>query len=229
MTIAVTPYLIKDPAGLAARLAPLLDKPEEELLKQFARRDTGFAYLARRVPPARARRVQRMEIEGLEFIPEFERVYPRDWMASQLLGVTGTDNQGLAGIEYSLDEHLRGRDGERKLTKDALGDAIELRETKRTVPGADVAPDARRRDPGERGGGARRRRRRAQAQGRDRDRDGPARRRDPGARELAAGQRQRARRRARLRAPEPRDRRHLRAGLDVQGVHGRAARWRRAR
>ena len=79
-----------------------------------------------------------MKIEGLEFIPEFERVYPRDWMASQLLGVTGTDHQGLAGIEYSLDEHLRGRDGERKLTKDALGDAIELRETQRTVPGTDV-------------------------------------------------------------------------------------------
>jgi cell division protein FtsI (penicillin-binding protein 3) len=138
VTIAVTPYLIKDPAGTAARLSPLLDKPEDELLKQFARRDTGFAYLARRVPPARARRVQRMEIEGLEFIPEFERVYPRDWMASQLLGVTGTDHQGLSGIEYSLDEHLRGRNGERKLTKDALGDAIELRETQRTVPGTDV-------------------------------------------------------------------------------------------
>ena len=138
VTIAVTPYLIKDPGGLAARLSPLLDKPEDELLKVFARRDTGFAYLARRVPPARARRIQRMEIEGLEFIPEFERNYPRDWMASQLLGVTGTDHQGLSGIEYSLDEHLRGRDGERKLTKDALGDAIQLRETQRTVPGTDV-------------------------------------------------------------------------------------------
>ena len=79
-----------------------------------------------------------MEIEGLEFIPEFERIYPRDWMASQLLGVTGTDDQGLAGLEYSLDEYLHGRDGERRLTKDALGDAIELRDDARTVPGADV-------------------------------------------------------------------------------------------
>ena len=138
VTIAVTPYLIKDPAAVAARLSGPLDKPEDELLKQLTRRDTGFAYLARRVPAARARRVQRMELEGLEFIPEFARIYPRDWMASQLLGVTGTDNHGLAGIEYSLDELLRGRDGERKLTKDALGDAIELRETRRTVPGTDV-------------------------------------------------------------------------------------------
>jgi cell division protein FtsI (penicillin-binding protein 3) len=138
VTIAATPYLVKDPAATAARLAGPLGKPEDELLHQLARRDAGFAYLARRVSPDRARRVQRMNIEGLEFIPEFERVYPREWMASQLLGVTGTDHQGLAGLEYSLDEFLRGRDGERRLTKDALGDAIQLSETRPTVPGSPV-------------------------------------------------------------------------------------------
>src|SRR5215207_7329110 len=31
-TIAATPYLIKDPAALAAKLSPLLDKPEDELI-----------------------------------------------------------------------------------------------------------------------------------------------------------------------------------------------------
>jgi cell division protein FtsI (penicillin-binding protein 3) len=138
VTIAATPYLVKDPARVAARLAPLVDRRDEDLIKQLARRDTGFVYLARSIPPRRARRVQRMKIEGLEFIPEFKRIYPRDWMASQLLGVTGTDNHGLAGLEYSLDDHLHGSDGERKLTKDALGDTIDLRETKRTVPGSDV-------------------------------------------------------------------------------------------
>jgi cell division protein FtsI/penicillin-binding protein 2 len=138
VTIAATPYLIDDAPGVAARLARVLRVPEDELLRQLVRRDTGFAYLAKHVRPGRARRVQRMEIEGLEFIPEFERIYPREWMASQLLGVTGTDGNGLAGLEYSLDEFLGGADGERRLTKDALGDAIELREVKRTVPGADV-------------------------------------------------------------------------------------------
>jgi cell division protein FtsI (penicillin-binding protein 3) len=138
VTIAATPYLVRDPAGVASRLAPLLDRHDDELIKQLARRDTGFVYLARRVSPRIAHRVQRMDIEGLEFIPEFKRLYPRDWMASQLLGATGTDNQGLAGLEYSRDEHLRGRDGERKPTKDALGDTIDLRETKRTVAGQNV-------------------------------------------------------------------------------------------
>ena len=138
VTIAATPYLVRDPAGVASRLAPLVDRPEDELIKKLARRDTGFVYLARRISPQHARRIQRMNVAGLELIPEFKRVYPRDWMASQLLGVTGTDNQGLAGLEYSQDEHLRGQDGERKLTKDALGDTIDVRETKTEVPGANV-------------------------------------------------------------------------------------------
>jgi cell division protein FtsI (penicillin-binding protein 3) len=138
VTIAATPYLIDDAPATAAKLSDLLGRPEDELLRQLTRRDTGFVYLARRVPPSRARRVERLEIEGLEMIPQFKRVYPRDWLASQLLGITGTDGQGLAGLEYSLDEHLRGRDGERRLVKDALGDAIELRDTERTVRGHDV-------------------------------------------------------------------------------------------
>ena len=58
MTIAATPYLIKDPVRVAARLSGLLDKPEDEILRQLARRDTGFVYVARHVPAAHARKVQ---------------------------------------------------------------------------------------------------------------------------------------------------------------------------
>jgi cell division protein FtsI/penicillin-binding protein 2 len=137
-TIAATPYLIKDPAAAAAKLAKVLGKPEDDILKQLARRDTGFAYVARKVPNRRAMRAQKLGIEGLEFIPEFSREYPRDWMASQLIGNVGTDGHGLSGLEYKFDERLRGRDGERRLVRDALGDTIELREDQRTVPGDTV-------------------------------------------------------------------------------------------
>src|SRR4051794_24805442 len=138
MTIAATPYLIKDAPREAARLAGLLDKPEDDILRQLARRDTGFAYVARHVPASRARKIQALHIEGLEFIPEFKRVYPREWMASQLLGTVGTDNQGLSGLEYSQDKILKGIDGERRLKKDALGDAIKLTEVKPTEAGQDL-------------------------------------------------------------------------------------------
>src|SRR5215218_11467569 len=137
-TVAATPYLVKDPARVAAKLARPLRTPEDRLLRRLSRRDTGFAYLAHRVPAIRARRVERMKIEGLEFIPEHRRTYPRDFLASQLLGSVGSEGTGLTGLEYSLDGLLRGRDGERRLVKDALGEAIELRETRHTKPGSQV-------------------------------------------------------------------------------------------
>ena len=137
-TIAATPYLIKDAPKAAAQLAPVLGLPEDELLRKLARRDTGFVYLARKVPAAKARRAQKLGLAGLEFIPEFRRVYPRDWMASQLLGVTGTDGQGLAGLEYALEDVVGGSNGERRLVKDALGKPIEMRDVKPSEPGERV-------------------------------------------------------------------------------------------
>jgi cell division protein FtsI (penicillin-binding protein 3) len=143
MTVAATPYLVKNAPQVAALLSPLLRRPEDQLLRALARRDTGFVYLARGVPASRARRVQRLEIgkkpiEGLEFIPEYRRVYPRTWTGSQLLGSVGIDGQGLSGLEYSQDEHLHGSDGERKLVKDALGDPIQMHDAKPTIAGQNV-------------------------------------------------------------------------------------------
>jgi cell division protein FtsI/penicillin-binding protein 2 len=138
MTIAVTPYLVKDAPQAAAKLARILHIREDTLLRELVRRDTGFAYLARSVPAARAERIQRLGIPGLEFIPVYKRVYPRAWMASQLLGQVGTDGNGLAGLEYSQDARLRGRDGERRMVRDALGDPIEMKDVKPTLSGEDV-------------------------------------------------------------------------------------------
>jgi cell division protein FtsI/penicillin-binding protein 2 len=138
MTIAATPYLVKDAPAVAAKLTKPLGVPEDELLRALARRDTGFVYLARDVPAVPARRVEAMHIAGLEFIPQYRRVYPRAWMASQVLGQVGVDGNGLAGLEYSQDRPLRGADGERKMVKDALGDPIRMQDVKATVPGQDV-------------------------------------------------------------------------------------------
>jgi cell division protein FtsI/penicillin-binding protein 2 len=138
MTIAATPYLIKNGPVVAAKLARVLKLPEDEILRQLVRRDTGFAYVARGVPAVRAHRIQRMNIAGLEFIPEFRRVYPREWTASQVLGQVGTDGNGLAGLEYSEDSHLHGTNGERRMVKDALGDPIRMQDVKPTLPGEDV-------------------------------------------------------------------------------------------
>ena len=173
----------------------------------------------------RGDKVEKLGIEGIGTVTEPKRTYPQGFLASQVLGLVGTDNTGLSGLEYSQDESLSGEDGERRLVKDALGEPISMIETKRSEPGDDLALtlDARIQErteavladvgqtytPRRRHGG----------------RDGPAHGRDARARELAARGRQQRGRRARLRAPEPLDPGQLRAGLDLQGFH----RLRRAR
>src|SRR3954468_25069438 len=58
--IAVTPYLIKDPAGVARRLAPILGEPENELLSKLVKRGTGFVYLTRQMPADRAAAITKL-------------------------------------------------------------------------------------------------------------------------------------------------------------------------
>ena len=137
-SVAANPYLIKEPARVAAKLAPLLAQPQDALLRKLTQSDTGFVYLARKVPATRARKAEALGIEGLEFIPDARRIYPREWLASQLLGIVGTDNKGLAGIEQSQDKILRGKAGKRQMVSDALGDTISLAETEPARHGDNV-------------------------------------------------------------------------------------------
>ena len=52
--------------------------------------------------------IDKLPIEGIGTVTEPKRVYPQGYMASQVLGLVGTDNVGLSGLEYSQDDALRG-------------------------------------------------------------------------------------------------------------------------
>jgi cell division protein FtsI (penicillin-binding protein 3) len=126
--VAVTPYLIKDPPATAKLLSKLLDKPEAELLPKLAKHGTGFVYLARQVSAERAAELAKLKLEGLQLIPTSRRTYPRKQLASQVLGGVGIDGSGLSGLEYSRDGVLHGKDGTRRLTKDALQQPIAVQD-----------------------------------------------------------------------------------------------------
>jgi cell division protein FtsI (penicillin-binding protein 3) len=135
--IAASTYLIGDVTKAAAKVSPLIGEPEDALLRKLAKR-TNFVYLGRGVPGPAADKIQKLKIPGLTFIPRYKRDYPRLWTASQVLGSTGTDDQGLGGLEFSLDKQLTGTDGERRVVKDAMGQPIEMRDTKPVRPGHNV-------------------------------------------------------------------------------------------
>jgi cell division protein FtsI (penicillin-binding protein 3) len=137
-TVFANPFLIKDPVKVAAKLSPLIGLPEDELLRKLSDRETGFIYLRRKMDATKGEQIEKLKIEGIGTVTEPKRTYPQGFLASQVLGLVGTDNVGLSGLEYSQNDSLSGEDGERRLVKDALGEPISIIETKRSQPGDDL-------------------------------------------------------------------------------------------
>ncbi len=137
-TVFANPFLIKDPAAVAAKLAPLLDVPADDLLRELSDREQGFVYLKRKLDATNGHRVGKLGIEGIGTTTEPKRSYPQGALASQVLGMVGTDNTGLSGLEYSQQDELAGSDGRRRLVKDAMGETVNLIETKRAEAGDDL-------------------------------------------------------------------------------------------
>jgi cell division protein FtsI/penicillin-binding protein 2 len=108
------------------------------VLSVLADRRRGFAYLGRKLDIRRADRIKKLKIAGIGLLDDERRYYPEGSLASQLLGTVGIDNKGLSGLELDLDGELRGSDGEQRVVKDALGDAVSLKRTHGERSGRDV-------------------------------------------------------------------------------------------
>ena len=65
--------------------------------------------------------IARLQIDGLYTGVDFVRHYPNGELLSRLIGFTGYDGQGLAGIEYAYDEILQGTGDKIRLYTDAKG------------------------------------------------------------------------------------------------------------
>lgn len=100
---------VKDPFEVARTLSPILEI-EEELLLEKLQGKNNFVYLARKVAPHLSERIRNIQREGrlrgITLEPDFARIYPEKDLASQTIGFVGIDNQGLSGIEYSLNNIL---------------------------------------------------------------------------------------------------------------------------
>jgi cell division protein FtsI (penicillin-binding protein 3) len=138
VTVFAHPILIDDPAKVAARIAPLIGRTESELLEKLSDKESTFVYLRRKMDATLGHRIEELGLEGIGTVVEPKRTYPQGHLASQVLGTVGTENTGLAGLEYSQDELLHGKDGKRQLVKDALGEPISMVEVERSEPGEDL-------------------------------------------------------------------------------------------
>lgn len=139
-TVVADPAVIRNPAKTAAALAPVVGVPESQLLSGLSNRSSRFFYVARKVDPTVAAAAKKLKLPGIEFIPESKRFYPSGSLAAPVLGFTGTENTGLAGIESGFNALLTGKAGEMRFEEDPRGREIPAgsRQTKPSKRGADI-------------------------------------------------------------------------------------------
>ncbi len=122
-TVYANPHQVSDPARTARVLAPLLGRSAAELETEL-RKDRGFVYLARRIGVVTTKKISALRLPGVGVLDEPRRLYPGGTLAAGVVGFIGTDQRGLAGVEYGYEELLGGRSGYRVLEQDPRGRRI---------------------------------------------------------------------------------------------------------
>ncbi len=112
------PRQVREPAKAAARLAGALPDLSEAEIRAKLSTDRSFIWLKRNLTPREQYRVNRLGIPGLYFEREQRRFYPHGALMAHSVGFTDVDNKGLAGVERSFDEVLRGRSAPLALSLD---------------------------------------------------------------------------------------------------------------
>lgn len=124
-------------AAARARLAHALAMTPTALEAKLAR-PAPFVWLARHLQPARARMAEELGFESVGAVNEYARFYPESNLAAAVVGLAGTDGQGLSGVELQYDRLVRGASVELQFYHDALGHPIldSPLELKNARPGA---------------------------------------------------------------------------------------------
>jgi cell division protein FtsI (penicillin-binding protein 3) len=120
-SIYADPSVIRDPREATRALGRALSytPAEQKDLLNLLRQDRSFVWIKRQVDPAVARAVRDLRLEGIGFETESRRYYPKRDLLSPVLGYVGLDSQGMAGLEYALDEDLKGREARVSVRLDA--------------------------------------------------------------------------------------------------------------
>jgi len=127
---------------LVCRTIPL-DRERVRSIRRRIDRDEHFIWVKRKLEDkdyARLKALRKRVDEGryLGFIDEHKRIYPQSGRAAHILGGVGIDEQGLYGIEYTLDGVLKGKGGRVKAVMDARQRVFRFQYLEEPVAGRDV-------------------------------------------------------------------------------------------
>ena len=123
-SIAAHPTQIENPKSAAKLLSKAL-KIDRKMLAKKLNSKKKFVWVKRKVTPKEAEAVKKLNMDGLDFIPEHKRFYPNKTLAAQLIGFTDIDDHGLEGIEFNYDDDLSGEVFQYTVLRDAFGRGFE--------------------------------------------------------------------------------------------------------
>lgn len=80
--------------------------------------------------------IRSYNLDGVKVDEDYKRYYPYSELASKVLGFTGSDNQGIIGLEVEYESYLKGKNGTILTLTDARGIEIEFAGETRVEPEA---------------------------------------------------------------------------------------------
>ena len=104
---------------VASRLAEILKLDEKELLED-TKQETYYVSVKRKIESEEKEQILKLQQEIkdkynksniIALLDDYKRYYPLGDLASSVIGFTGSDDQGLSGLEYQYDDYLTGTPG----------------------------------------------------------------------------------------------------------------------
>ena len=105
-TVYADPRFVLDSNYESGVLAEILELNEEEVKEKLDNKESGFAYIKRKVSLEKAEEIMEYDLPGIYFQDEAKRYYPQNDIAASIIGFTGMDNEGLSGIELQYEKVL---------------------------------------------------------------------------------------------------------------------------
>ena len=125
-SVYAVPHDLGDVDKTIAQLQPIVGKVDKQTADLLRDRHLQFTWIARKIPHDEADRVQALNLPGISIIEEDtgRRVDVAGQSASTILGFVGIDENGLAGLEYTFDDLLKGTSGRVTIEADEFGRPI---------------------------------------------------------------------------------------------------------
>jgi cell division protein FtsI (penicillin-binding protein 3) len=132
-SLFVDPVMVQEPAKTAKKLQDIFPNISYGSLLQKLQSKKRFVWIKRNMSPEEQVAILNLGQPGLNFKQEMQRIYPQGALASHMVGASGVDGQGLAGVEASFDKYLATQSEPLQLTLDVRVQHVLKREISSTM------------------------------------------------------------------------------------------------